>query len=129
MKKLKYVQLLNNIIFTRLFKHVYFKKENFMQDEQDHFNILREIDKVKNPTQRSLAEKLGFSLGKLNYCMKALNKKGLVKISNFEKNPKKLKYIYILTPRGISYRAKLTINFMKLKMKEYDRLKKELQKK
>ena len=128
MKKLKYVQLLNNIIFTRLFKHVYFKKENFMQDEQDHFNILREIDKVKNPTQRSLAEKLGFSLGKLNYCMKALNKKGLVKISNFEKNPKKLKYIYILTPRGISYRAKLTINFMKLKMKEYDRLKKELQK-
>jgi EPS-associated MarR family transcriptional regulator len=129
MKKLKYVQLLNNIIFTRLFKHVYFNKENFMQDEQDHFNILREIDKVKNPTQRSLAEKLGFSLGKLNYCMKALNKKGLVKISNFEKNPKKLKYIYILTPRGISYRAKLTINFMKLKMKEYDRLKKELQKK
>ena len=129
MKKLKYVQLLNNIIFTRLFKHVYFNKEIFMQDEQDHFNILREIDKVKNPTQRSLAEKLGFSLGKLNYCMKALNKKGLVKISNFEKNPKKLKYIYILTPRGISYRAKLTINFMKLKMKEYDRLKKELQKK
>ena len=128
MKKLKYVQLLNNIIFTRLFKHVYFKKENFMQAEQDHFNILREIDKVKNPTQRSLAEKLGFSLGKLNYCMKALNKKGLVKISNFEKNPKKLKYIYILTPRGISYRAKLTINFMKLKMKEYDRLKKELKK-
>ena len=128
MKKSKYVQLLNNIIFTRLFKHVYFKKENFMQDEQDHFNILREIDKVKNPTQRSLAEKLGFSLGKLNYCMKALNKKGLVKISNFEKNPKKLKYIYILTPRGISYRAKLTINFMKLKMKEYDRLKKELKK-
>ena len=128
MKKLKYVQLLNNIIFTRLFKHVYFNKEIFMQDEQDHFNILREIDKVKNPTQRSLAEKLGFSLGKLNYCMKALNKKGLVKISNFEKNPKKLKYIYILTPRGISYRAKLTINFMKLKMKEYDRLKKELKK-
>ena len=128
MKKSKYVQLLNNIIFTRLFKHVYFNKEIFMQDEQDHFNILREIDKVKNPTQRSLAEKLGFSLGKLNYCMKALNKKGLVKISNFEKNPKKLKYIYILTPRGISYRAKLTINFMKLKMKEYDRLKKELKK-
>ena len=99
-----------------------------MEDDQDHFNILREIDKVKNPTQRFLAGKLGFSLGKLNYCMKALKKKGLVKISNFEKNPKKLRYIYILTPRGISYRAKLTINFMKLKMKEYDRLKKELQK-
>ena len=97
-----------------------------MEDNQDHFNILREIDKVKNPTQRFLAGKLGFSLGKLNYCMKALNKKGLVKISNFEKNPKKLKYIYILTPRGITYRAKLTINFMKLKIREYERLKKEM---
>ena len=94
----------------------------------DHFEILRKISKKPETSQRELAEELGFSLGKLNYCMKALNKKGLVKISNFEKNPKKLKYIYILTPRGISYRAKLTINFMKLKMKEYDRLKKELQK-
>jgi len=57
----------------------------------------------------------------------ALKKKGLIKISNFEKNPKKIRYIYILTPRGITYRAKLTINFMKLKMKEYDSLKKEIE--
>jgi len=97
-----------------------------MQDDQDHFNILRTLDKVENPTQRLLADKLGFSLGKLNYCLVALKKKGLIKISNFEKNPKKLKYIYILTPRGITYRAKLTINFMKLKIKEYERLKKEM---
>lgn len=97
-----------------------------MLDEQDHFNILREVDKVKNPTQRLLADKLGFSLGKLNYCIKALNKKGLLKISNFEASPNKIKYIYVLTPKGITYRAKLTINFMKLKMKEYDSLKKEL---
>ena len=97
-----------------------------MQDDQDHFNILRTLDKVENPTQRLLADKLGFSLGKLNYCLVALKKKGLIKISNFEKNPKKLKYIYILTPRGITYRAKLTINFMKLKIREYERLKKEM---
>ena len=97
-----------------------------MQDDQDHFNILRTLDKVENPTQRLLAGKLGFSLGKLNYCLAALKKKGLIKISNFEKNPKKLKYIYILTPRGIAYRAKLTINFMKLKIREYERLKKEM---
>ena len=100
-----------------------------MKNDQDHFNILRTLDKVKNPTQRLLAGKLGFSLGKLNYCLVALKKKGLIKISNFEKNPKKLKYIYILTPRGMAYRAKLTINFMKLKMKEYDNLKKEIEKK
>ena len=97
-----------------------------MQDDQDHFNILRTLDKVENPTQRLLAGKLGFSLGKLNYCLVALKKKGLIKISNFEKNPKKLKYIYILTPRGITYRTKLTINFMKLKIREYEHLKKEM---
>ena len=93
---------------------------------QDHFEILRKLSKKPESSQRELAEELGFSLGKLNYCLVALKKKGLIKISNFEKNPKKLKYIYILTPRGITYRAKLTINFMKLKIREYERLKKEM---
>ena len=97
-----------------------------MPDDQDHFNVLREIDKSDKPTQRELADKLGFSLGKLNYCLKALNKKGFVKISNFMKSSNKLKKIYILTPRGITHRTRLTVNFMKLKMKEYDNLKKEL---
>ena len=97
-----------------------------MQNDQDHFNVLREIDSSSKSTQRQLATKLGFSLGKLNYCIRALNKKGLVKISNFEKNPNKLRYIYILTPRGIAQKSKLTINFMKVKMNEYDKLKKEL---
>ena len=101
-------------------------KENNMQNNQDHFNILREINSSSKPTQRQLASKLGFSLGKLNYCIRALNKKGLVKISNFGKNPNKLRYIYVLTPQGISQKTRLTINFMKVKMKEYDKLKKEL---
>ena len=98
-----------------------------MPNEQDHFNILRKINKSGKLTQRQLADKLGFSLGKLNYCIKALKKKGLIKISNFKKSSDKLnKFIYVLTPRGISHRTKLTINFMKLKMKEYDELKREL---
>ncbi len=101
-------------------------KENNMQNNQDHFNVLREINSSSKPTQRQLASKLGFSLGKLNYCIRALNKKGLVKISNFGKNPNKLRYIYVLTPQGISQKTRLTINFMKVKMKEYDKLKKEL---
>ena len=74
-----------------------------------------------------MAEELGFSLGKLNYCLKSLKAKGLVKINNFTKQKNKINYIqYIVTPKGISERTKLTIDFMKRKMKEYDDLKKEL---
>ncbi len=74
-----------------------------------------------------LAKDLGFSLGKLNYCIKALQQKGLVKIQNFQKNPNKVNYLYVITPKGISEKAKLTLNFMKRKMKEYDELKEELE--
>ena len=97
-----------------------------MDDNQDHFNVLRKINSKPKTTQRELAEELGFSLGKLHYCLKALKNKGLIKIKNFEKNPNKINYIYVLTPRGISEKTQLTINFMKLKMKEYDELKKEI---
>ena len=97
-----------------------------MKDNQDHFDVLRKIQKKPESTQRELAEELGFSLGKLNYCLKALQAKGLIKIKNFRKNPEKINYIYILTPRGISEKSKLTINFMRRKMREYDELKKEL---
>ncbi len=99
---------------------------NNNKDNQDFFDVLRKVSKNPETTQREMASDLGFSLGKLNYCLKALKKKGLVKITNFKKNPNKLNYIYILTPKGISEKTKLTINFMKRKMKEYDELKKEL---
>jgi|TARA_Y100000294_G_C8311456_1_gene238908 EPS-associated MarR family transcriptional regulator len=97
-----------------------------MDNNQDHFDILRKIQKKPNSTQRELAGELGFSLGKLNYCLKALQQKGLVKIENFKKNPNKINYFYVLTPDGIAEKTKLTLNFMKRKMKEYDELKKEL---
>ncbi len=97
-----------------------------MENNQDHFDVLRKIQKKPNSTQRELALELGFSLGKLNYCLKALQKKGLVKIENFKKNPNKINYFYVLTPAGIAEKTKLTVNFMKRKMKEYDELKKEL---
>ena len=100
-----------------------------MTGNQDHFNILRKIQSKPKSNQRKLAKELGFSLGKLNYCMKALRNKGLIKISNFQKNPNKINYIYILTPKGISEKTKLTISFMKRKMKEYEELQKELKKK
>ena len=97
-----------------------------MDDNQDHFNVLRKIQQKPESSQRELAEDLGFSLGKLNYCLKALKVKGLVKIKNFEKNPNKINYIYVLTPKGVAEKTKLTLNFMKRKMKEYDELKREV---
>ena len=97
-----------------------------MENNQDHFEVLRKLQKMPNSTQRELAVELGFSLGKLNYCLKALKKKGLVKIENFKKNPNKINYFYVLTPAGITAKTKLTLNFMKRKMKEYDELKREL---
>ena len=100
-----------------------------MDDNSDHFNVLRKIKSRPNSTQRELAEELGFSLGKLNYCLRALKDKGLIKMKNFEKNPNKINYIYVLTPRGITEKTELTINFMKRKMKEYEELKKEIDKK
>ncbi len=74
-----------------------------MGDNQDHFNVLRKINSKPKSTQRELAVELGFSLGKLNY-------------------------FYVLTPKGISEKTKLTLNFMKRKMKEYNELKSELKK-
>ena len=98
-----------------------------MKTDQDQFEVLRKIKLTPDSSQRELAEELGFSLGKLNYCLKALKKKGLVKLENFQRKNNKIKYLrYVITPKGISERTKLTINFMKRKMREYDQLKKEL---
>jgi|TARA_B110000211_G_C14070437_1_gene549707 EPS-associated MarR family transcriptional regulator len=95
--------------------------------KQDNFEILRKIYKNPKASQREMAQELGFSLGKLNYCLKALKEKGFVKIRNFQKKKDKLTYFqYVVTPKGIAERTKLTINFMKRKMEEYEDLKKDL---
>ena len=73
-----------------------------MKKDQDHLDILRKLESNPDISQRELSQQLGFSLGKLNYCLNALKAKGLVKIKNFKKNPNKLVYAYILTPQGIS---------------------------
>ena len=99
-----------------------------MKVDQDHFEVLRKIQKKPEASQRELAGELGFSLGKLNYCLKSLKEKGLVKINNFKKNPNKIDYAYILTPKGMVAKTRLTLNFMKRKMKEYDELKAEIAK-
>ena len=99
-----------------------------MNNNQDEFNVLRKIQKKPKVSQRELAHELGFSLGKLNYCLNALKKKGIVKLKNFKEKKEKIKKLqYIVTPKGISEKTKLTINFMLRKMNEYDELKKELE--
>ena len=99
-----------------------------MRRSQDQFNVLRKIQKNPDSSQRKLAEELGFSLGKLNYVLKALQNKGLVKIRNFQKQKDKVNYIqHVLTPKGIFERTKLTINFMKRKKAEYNELRKEVE--
>ena len=75
------------------------KKENYL-------DILRSLEKKPNLTQRKLASKLGFSLGKLSYCLKGLQEKGLVKMKNFSKSKSKIKYIFKLTPHGIAKKTK-----------------------
>ena len=97
--------------------------------KEDQFEVLRKLLKNPDSSQRQLAEQLGFSLGKLNYCLRALKDKGLIKLSNFKKNPNKLNYFYVLTPKGISEKTKLTVSFMKKKIREYEELKKELKRK
>ena len=103
-----------------------------MKNQDELFKILREVEKNPNMSQRELAINVNFSLGKLNYCLQALKKKGLIKIKNFGKNknrfnPKsKNNYFYILTPKGISKKTSMAINFLKRKMVEYNEIKREI---
>ena len=98
------------------------KKKNL----EDEFKVLRIIKNKPSSSQRELAKDLGYSLGKLNYCLNALIEKGFVKINNFNASKNKAGYIYVLTLRGLREKTKLTINFMKRKMNEYEELNKEL---
>jgi EPS-associated MarR family transcriptional regulator len=96
-----------------------------MENTENHFEVLRRIKKAPELTQRKLAADLGFSLGKLNYCLKALKRKGLVKLKNFKKKNNKIKYLgYVITPKGISYRTKVTLDFMQKKNERVRRVKK-----
>ena len=97
-----------------------------MDTDEEYLKLLRKINEDPEISQRNLSSELDISLGKINYCLKALKTKGLIKIKNFKKNKDKIGYLYYLTPKGIAEKTNITIKFMKLKMKEYEELKKEL---
>lgn len=94
--------------------------------EERHLKALRLLEQNPEMTQRELAEALGVSVGAANYCLKALVDKGWVKLENFQKNPNKLGYLYLLTPMGITAKAQLTARFLRRKIEEYDALRSEI---
>lgn len=94
--------------------------------EEINLQLLRQLELEPHLNQRSLAERLGLSLGKANYCLQALVGKGLIKISNFRRSGNKLAYAYLLTPAGLQEKARLTIAFLKRKQEEYERLQVEI---
>ena len=95
--------------------------------EDTYFRVMRLLEENPDLTQRELAEKLGISVGGLNYCLKALMEKGLVKMKNFANSKNKFGYVYVLTPTGMAEKAAITQRFLKRKMEEYEALKAEIQ--
>ena len=98
-----------------------------MSNQQSKYQLLKSIEQNSNQTQRQLSEELGISLGKVNYCLKSLIEKGFIKINNFKNSKHKLQYSYLLTRTGIEEKTKLTIEFLKVKTKEYEALKEQLE--
>lgn len=91
------------------------------------FRILRLLESDPQMSQRALSRELGVSLGSVNYCLKALVQKGQLKISNFRASNNKLRYAYVLTPKGVAEKTALTSRFLQGKLKEYDALKAEIE--
>jgi EPS-associated MarR family transcriptional regulator len=95
--------------------------------KQNQFQILKSLERDSYPTQRQLSNDLGVSLGKINYCLKSLIEKGFIKVNNFKNNSNKVQYSYLLTPKGIEEKAKLTLDFIRIKTQEYNTLKQEIE--
>src|SRR3972149_2754020 len=94
--------------------------------DEEHYRLLRLIERKPSLTQRELAREMGVSLGKINYCVNALIKKGWIKARNFRNSNNKLAYAYLLTPLGIEQKAAITVHFLRRKVAEYESLKKEI---
>ena len=99
-----------------------------MNRDEIHFDLLRRLERKPQCSQRELSKEMGVSLGKINYCVNKLIVKGLVKLKNFSNNKNKRNYSYLLTPKGVEEKGRLTFSFLKLKMDEYEILKDEIDK-
>lgn len=98
-----------------------------MLTDEYRYKILKLVESNPSISQRELAQQLGISLGKVNFCLKALIEKGLLKATNFRNNKNKKAYMYLLTPRGIEEKASITMRFLKYKIQEYENLQTEIE--
>ena len=96
-------------------------------NEESHYKLLKLLEANPEASQREIANELGVSLGKVNYCLKALIDKGHVKAENFRKSNNKAAYLYLLTPKGIQAKARITANYLQHKLEEYDALRAEIE--
>ena len=97
-----------------------------MNKQDIHLDLLRKLESNPEYTQRELSREMGVSLGKINYCIKKLTKKGWIKLTNFSRSSNKIGYMYLLTPKGIEQKTKLTITFLKIKIEEFEILREEI---
>jgi len=100
--------------------------QHLMNQKDIRLDLLLKLESSPEYTQRELSREMGVSLGKVNYCMKKLTEKGLIKITNFKQSPNKMSYSYILTPKGIEEKVRLTFSFLERKVIEFEILKKEI---
>src|SRR5665647_267145 len=98
-----------------------------MLDETTNYKLLKLLEAQPQLSQRQLAQELGVSLGKVNFCLKALIEKGLLKATNFRNSKNKLAYMYLLTPSGIEEKASITLRFLKYKIQEFKALQIEIE--
>ena len=100
---------------------------NVPRDDATNYGLLKMLEANPKLSQRELANRLGISLGKVNFCLKALVKKGSLKVNNFRNSDNKLAYAYFLTPHGVDEKAHMTVTFLQYKMQEYNRLREEIE--
>ena len=112
------------VVCQIFYLHLFFW--NLVNNKDIHLDLLRKLESNPEYTQRELSQEMGVSLGKINYCIQKLIEKGSVKLINFSRHTNKIGYIYLLTPKGIEEKSRLTFTFLKVKMKEYEMLKKEI---
>lgn len=98
-----------------------------MNDDNTSYGLLKTLENNPSLSQRDMAKRLGISLGKVNFCINALVEKGCLKVNNFRNSDNKLAYAYLLTPKGVEQKARMTVEFLQIKVQEYERLRKEIE--
>lgn len=100
---------------------------NTASDNEIRLKLLKLLEDEPRLTQREMKDRMGVSLGKINYCISALTEKGMIRIDRFRKHPNKLAYMYRLTPKGLEELTKLTFSFLKIRLAEYEEIKSEIE--